>query len=91
MLLCLCLQVRQEGLIGRESLVVLQVVHHPQEAVEGMDLQTSLEGASPLPAGMNPLTVQDVVRGQEEPRGEELKKSCIFSMVVPQKSCRVCS
>ena len=55
--------------MGWEELVVLKVVHEAQAAIEGLDLDGALESAGPLPPSMDSLCIQDMVRGQEEPKG----------------------
>ena len=76
--------------MGWEAMIVLQEVHEAQHGIEGLDLQAALESADPLPPSMDPLSIQDVVGGQEEPRGQELEEALILAMVMPQKNRRLC-
>ena len=68
--------------MGREALVVLQEVHEPQGGIEGLDLEGALESAGPLPPSMDSLCIQDMVRGQKEPRSQGLEEALILAMVV---------
>ena len=76
--------------MGWEAQIVLEEVHEAQHGIEGLDLQGALAPAEPLPPSMDPLSIQDVVGGQEEPRGQELEEALILAMVMPQKNRRLC-
>ena len=66
------MQVGQEVLVGGKGLVVLDVMHEAQGCIEGLDFQGALHVASPLPSRMDSLGIQDMVRGQREPMGQEV-------------------
>ena len=51
-------------------LVVLQVREELQGGVEALEFQAALDGEDPLPPRVDPLAVQHVVWGSEEPRRE---------------------
>ena len=88
--LLLGIQVRQDLFIGGESLVVLQVMHHTQGCIQGLQHLGSLGGAAPLPPCMDPLRIQDMVWGQQEPRCQEFEQTFKLPMVVPQEGWAVC-
>ena len=90
MLQSLSFQVRDHGLVAREDLIVLDVVHQAQGCIEGLQLQGSLLDAGPLPSGMDPFRIQDMVRGQKEARCQELKEALILPMAFLQKIRRLC-
>ena len=48
--LLLCTQLWQEVLVGRETSVMLEVVHDAQCSIEGVDLDAHFLGANPLPS-----------------------------------------
>ena len=60
--LLLCTQMWQEVLVGRETLVLLEVVHDAQCSIEGVDLEAPFAGAKPLQSCMYSLCIQDMVR-----------------------------
>ena len=54
-----------------------------------MQFDAPLLVAEPLPPRMHPLGVQDVIRGQQEPRCQELEETLILATIVPQESSRL--
>ena len=89
MVLGLCVQVLQEFFMCWKGLILLQVMHDAQGGAQALYLLRPLGAADPLPPGMNPLSVKDVVRRQEEPRCQEFEETLKFLMVVPQQDRRL--
>ena len=50
----------------------------------------SFKGTGPLPSRVDPLCIQDMARGQKEPRSQELEEALIMDMVSPQERWRLC-
>ena len=90
MLQSLSFQVGEHVLVARKDLIVLDIMHQAQGCIEGLKLQASLLAAGPLPSGMDPFCIQDMVRGQKEARCQELKEALILPMAFPQKNRRLC-
>ena len=90
MLLPLVADVWQELLVRGEGLIVLQVVGQSQDPIQGLQQLPSLGAAAPLPPCMDPLCIQDMIRCQQEPRGQKPEQALVPPMVVPHQGWRVC-
>ena len=66
-----------------EDLIVLHMMHQAQGCIEGLTLLGMLLAAAPLPSGMDPFCIQDMVRGQKEARSQVFKQALVPSIVVP--------
>ena len=79
------LQVFPEVLVVRESLVVLEVVGQSQSRIEAVHLEAPLRSARPLPSSVNPLGIEDTIRGKEEARCKKLEQLLELPVTMPQQ------
>ena len=70
--------------MGRKVPVLLPVVSEAQRGVEGLEPNVSLDNARPLPPGMNPLCIQDMVWRQQEARPQEFEEALKPTSPSPQ-------
>ena len=59
-----------------------------QVCVHGRQGQVALQCAKPLPAGMCPFHIQDLVRGKQEAQGQEPKQRFVRTLSLPQSTRR---
>ena len=69
--------------VGRQVIVLAEVVAHPLPCVEALTCQTPLGVANTWPPNMDPLAAQDVVWRQEEPWGDELDEGLKVAAGLP--------
>ena len=78
MLQSLSFQAGEQALVARKDLIVLDIVHQAQGCIEGLKLQGSLLDAGPLPSGMDPFCIQDMVRAKRKRGAKNLKRLSYF-------------
>ena len=74
----LCVQAWEELIMAGKTLVLFEIVHDAQRAIEEHHLHTTLLLATPLPSCMNALCVQDMVRVSYQSVLELAKVYCGF-------------
>ena len=83
----LCFEVVEELPICGHAIVLLHV-GGPQEGVQGVEFETPLLRAAPLPSRMHALAVQNVIGTQQETRCQEFEERLELPMSSPEEHWR---
>ena len=76
----LCLQLRPKDVVRGEALVVLLEMDQAKTRIEGLEFEAPLLVARPLPSGVDPLGIEDMVRRQQKARCEELEQTLVLPL-----------
>ena len=87
----LCLQLRCKDGVRGEALVILLEMDQAKTRIEALEFESPLLVARPLPSGVDPLGIEDMVRRQQKARCEELEQALVFAIAFPHRHRNVSS